>query len=988
TEEGTTEEETTEEGTTEEATEEEQIESVSGNEIMDEEVPLSGAMTVSLEPVTVNGITITVSGAASAFADGTTVSAVEVEPTEIVIEEAEEEEEAVIKRYKAFDINLVSNGEYVQPLNGEEIKVSFEGDLLIPDADKNEDVVVYHVAKDDAITKMEAEVVAADVNSSDNTGAVEMTTTHFSTYIIAITGEEEEVEVTINHYLAAEKEIKQDNKKPLFLSQKVTAEIGGTISDFVKGGNDFAVKEICLVERKTENTITLSDGKYTVDSDTAGSDVTLNVYYTATTDEVDNGVTMFDYEDFVNYNSREGTAYESKSINYYKNYESYVPVTYYEALKNNKNLKRWEFTNNFDKYDQQKDRKNWNGRFATKGAYQDYQTLSPNTNGESVKVNDYKTEDQIIKGLLVNLEGNDYENVKFQFEDPGFFTNEPKNGKTIYNDYSLVFKRSGSKYTLTEVKKDNGSGWSELNNFWPLDPEEHEFSDNGHNEYFGMRYDFKFQIGDYVGDLKYEFAGDDDLWVCLDGKVILDLGGIHQQVTGSVDLWTELLNNDDYDYDDKVNYLLDDKEELTEAAKKVHTITVLYMERGGSKSNCNMKFVMPNFIPKDPVITDAPKADLEIVKKEHYTEQAIEGVGFTLYSDPDCKQLKNYEKNTNQNGAVVFEGLRKGTYYLKETTYNSEKYMENDTVYRVEVTVDVNGKATATLYDGFEVVAKDSASGKYLIYNEPYASLSFKKIDGVSKDPISGVTFKLYEGANYNENDTPFKTAVSTNEGEVKFEGLKVGTEYLLVEKTPEGYVEVKTPWIVNVGYDVASGEFVSKIFNSIWDSENKKWQKDGEAYGKAVIENTPAPGSLIIKKTVNKVDDVHGVATFTFKITCPDGSILYRTITFTEDDTKESCTKSVRIANLPVGDYTVEELPTLRYKCVSDSEQTKSVEANQTTTFEYENEKCFENYYSHADVMVNKVTFTKDDEGNTIAQISMEKSSTSDEIIENQEGE
>ena len=96
---------------------------------------LAGALPVSLEPVTVNGITITVSGPASAFAEGTTVSAVEVEPAEVVIEAAEESEQAEVKRYKAFDINLVCDGEVVQPLNGEEITVNFEGDLLIPDTD-------------------------------------------------------------------------------------------------------------------------------------------------------------------------------------------------------------------------------------------------------------------------------------------------------------------------------------------------------------------------------------------------------------------------------------------------------------------------------------------------------------------------------------------------------------------------------------------------------------------------------------------------------------------------------------------------------------------------------------------------------------------------------------------------------------------------------------------------------------------------------------
>ena len=78
------------------------------------------------------------------------------------------------------------------------------------------------------------------------------------------------------------------------------------------------------------------------------------------------------------------------------------------------------------------------------------------------------------------------------------------------------------------------------NNFFPLDSvkDANEEAENAHNYYFGMRYDVTFQIGDYVGPLNYSFTGDDDLWVVLDGnQVVIDLGGIHDAATGSVDLW-------------------------------------------------------------------------------------------------------------------------------------------------------------------------------------------------------------------------------------------------------------------------------------------------------------------------------------------------------------------------------------------------------------------------------------------------------------------
>lgn len=68
----------------------------------------------------------------------------------------------------------------------------------------------------------------------------------------------------------------------------------------------------------------------------------------------------------------------------------------------------------------------------------------------------------------------------------------------------------------------------------------YENSEKAQNYFFGMRYDVLFKIGDYVGPMNYEFTGDDDLWVLLDGKVVLDLGGIHQAAGETVDIWEKL----------------------------------------------------------------------------------------------------------------------------------------------------------------------------------------------------------------------------------------------------------------------------------------------------------------------------------------------------------------------------------------------------------------------------------------------------------------
>ena len=119
---------------------------------------------------------------------------------------------------------------------------------------------------------------------------------------------------------------------------------------------------------------------------------------------------------------------------------------------------------------------------------------------------------------------------------------------------------------------------------------------------------FRLRSGDYVGPMNYEFTGDNDLWVLLDGKVVLDLGGIHQAASETVDIWEKLGKTVD---------------ELTpEEKEKEHTLTVLYMERGAENSNCKMKFTLPSASIAE--VSQVPMAELNASKGQQ-REQGIRG---------------------------------------------------------------------------------------------------------------------------------------------------------------------------------------------------------------------------------------------------------------------------------------------------------------------------------------------------------------------------
>lgn len=101
-------------------------------------------------------------------------------------------------------------------------------------------------------------------------------------------------------------------------------------------------------------------------------------------------------------------------------------------------------------------------------------------------------------------------------------------------------------------------------------------------------------------DLTYYFNGDDDLWVFVDDELVLDIGGGHGAVTGSVNFTDGTWNVENAitvtgydtgatgDYGPRNGTL---PTQLSSPGK--HTMKIFYLERGGSVSNCFMKFNLP-----------------------------------------------------------------------------------------------------------------------------------------------------------------------------------------------------------------------------------------------------------------------------------------------------------------------------------------------------------------------------------------------------------
>ena len=137
--------------------------------------------------------------------------------------------------------------------------------------------------------------------------------------------------------------------------------------------------------------------------------------------------------------------------------------------------------------------------------------------------------------------------------------------------------------------------------------------------FFGMELEATFTqtvsgLDAWGHDIVFEFSGDDDFWLYVDGELVLDLGGVHPAQVGSVNFRTGQVtssNGDSTLYDrfksnyegrnpeateeDVANYL-NDIFTLNEEGNYVfkdytnHTMRIFYMERGSGASNLHMRF--------------------------------------------------------------------------------------------------------------------------------------------------------------------------------------------------------------------------------------------------------------------------------------------------------------------------------------------------------------------------------------------------------------
>lgn len=589
----------------------------------------------------VGDTTVNVTAEAGALPADAQLSVTEITSEDEVKEIEKAVEEKAIE--EQFSIKNIFSYDIKFLVDGSEVQPTTPVQVSVdtPEITSSEDAAVLHVDNNN---------VAEDMNGAvDGEGKVVFDAPHFSTYVIVNKGGAE-VQIKLQHYYYDT----NNEEKKLYADQTVPLHVGSKIEDYRKSTNYDVVKVKEIAEDGTEtevpnfNEISVTGNK------------TYRIYYKENTSPKQGAVKFWDY----------AISWENRETNINSD---------------------WHYT--------EKDTNNRMTMGLSKADYYNQNGLDYNaygTNGLNANKCNYgrDTDGKGTLGLLKGLsKEDDYQTVLWNVDQPGFFTDDYEGqGKTIYRDYKLNFTRSGNHYTLDSVQTPKNEEKHAGADFWPLGDK---------NYYFGMRYDVEFEIGDYVGPMDYKFTGDDDLWVLLDGTVVIDVGGIHDALEGSTDLWEDL------GYPDGKRPGPDE----TAAKTKKHRITVLYMERGAGASNCQMEFTLPNSRILD--VTEVPKATLSL-KKVNSKDEAISGAKFKLASKADENDY--VEVTSDTNGFVTFNDLKEGVDYTLTEVSVPGKYIAETTIWTVKLERDSSNTLKAVLYNN-DTKLETAADGTYHIVN-------------------------------------------------------------------------------------------------------------------------------------------------------------------------------------------------------------------------------------------------------------------------------
>ena len=326
---------------------------------------------------------------------------------------------------------------------------------------------------------------------------------------------------------------------------------------------------------------------------------------------------------------------------------------------------------------------------------------------------------------------NVYEGLNFPFNESTF------NGITTYSYDSFTDKNrvidgdfKVDTYSNATVGDDKGVG------FFPFDK---TTATNNANKYgFGTEFDIDFYMSETgtltaadntQKDITFNFSGDDDVWVYVDGVLVLDLGGAHKVSSGSINFSKmKVIYKAAVDTSDNINsrgkgtgdtfatdanyvttvdlaklFAANGVEFNNTSTSKKHTLQMFYMERGSFDSNCSISFNLPqntgllvrndvNFDDVNPALKDITRA---VANKDYFSYSISNKLATT---DEYNTLFGKYTTVPNYSGEEL-KGFNAGTPLFPISTVNNIiRRVVNGKTYYLAVKDDKRNPVGSTSY--------------------------------------------------------------------------------------------------------------------------------------------------------------------------------------------------------------------------------------------------------------------------------------------------
>lgn len=274
-----------------------------------------------------------------------------------------------------------------------------------------------------------------------------------------------------------------------------------------------------------------------------------------------------------------------------------------------------------------------------------------------------------------------YDNLKFETK-----VTKKASGNEWYSYNSATDKNRSLDITNRQIKNYNNEvkgcqnesgGQNAVAGYYPFNQSQPGDMSNITN-CFGTRFDIDYAMPDKTGvvngeKMQFNFTGDDDMWVYIDGHLVLDLGGSHAKASGSINLADMKVtystgyynatydkvtdkNSASCDYFKTGEFAIgDDVKKILQDTTRTHKMTIFYMERGLFDSNLSFNF----FLPQTNSLTVEQKTDTSNVNSAlvNDTLQTADKDVFQTYIKSNSKSAAS-----NNTASVTEDFTRKDVY--------------------------------------------------------------------------------------------------------------------------------------------------------------------------------------------------------------------------------------------------------------------------------------------------------------------------------------